>query len=204
MEPSYACEILRELIPRVVTTMSSCQGNTSSRWEIKQLEISFFLVFSFFPMKVARGHVHSSRGGIHGPRLLMTALVDTSSFDIPLSKTRRYFRLNDIKYLESKSNLFRQTNIPDLRWMEIIRNRRVLCVVLEQPPTWKEMESRLGSCNITFVDTICPKIWAKPQSKNGKSTRFFQDSNPGHICEASCCLSHPLSPVSLNCGKLTF
>ena len=63
-------------------------------------------------MKVARAHV---RGEIHGPRILMTALVGTSSFDIPLSKTSRHFRLNDIKYLESKSSLSRQTNIPDLR-----------------------------------------------------------------------------------------
>ena len=52
---------------RVVTKISSCQGNTTSRRRIKQLGISFFLFFFYFPMKIAEGHVRSSRGEIPGP-----------------------------------------------------------------------------------------------------------------------------------------
>ena len=48
---------------RVVTKISSCQGNTTSRRGIKQLGSSFLSVFSFyFSMKVARGPLHSSWG----------------------------------------------------------------------------------------------------------------------------------------------
>ena len=60
---------------RVVTKMSSCQRNTLRRWRIKQLRIFFFLLFFYFPTIIAEGHIHSNRGEIPGPRLLMTALV---------------------------------------------------------------------------------------------------------------------------------
>ena len=55
IEPSYACEILRELIARIVTKISSCQGNTSSRRGIKQLEISFFSIFLLFSYESSQG-----------------------------------------------------------------------------------------------------------------------------------------------------
>ena len=48
----------------VVTKISSCQVNTTSRKGMKQLGISFgsILIFFYFPLKVARGHVHGSQG----------------------------------------------------------------------------------------------------------------------------------------------
>ena len=46
---------------RDVTKISSCHVNTTSRWGIKLLEISFGYIFIFFPMKVARGHVHNNQ-----------------------------------------------------------------------------------------------------------------------------------------------
>ena len=47
---------------RVVTNISSCWVNTTSRREIKQLGISFGSIFFCFPMTVAGGHVLSSQG----------------------------------------------------------------------------------------------------------------------------------------------
>ena len=37
-------------------------GYAISRWGIEQLGLSFGLIFLLFPMKVARGHAHKSRG----------------------------------------------------------------------------------------------------------------------------------------------
>ena len=47
---------------RDVTKISICLVNTTSRWGIKQLGIFLVLFFFYFPMKVAGGHNHSSRG----------------------------------------------------------------------------------------------------------------------------------------------
>ena len=57
-----------------ITKISSCRENKTSRRGIKQLETSFgsILFFFYFPMKVAGGHVHISRGN-PGPRLLPQA-----------------------------------------------------------------------------------------------------------------------------------
>ena len=57
--------------------------NTASRWGIKQLGISFSSIFLLFSYeKVARGHIHNSRGKNPGPRLLMTALCQGIVCDI--------------------------------------------------------------------------------------------------------------------------
>ena len=52
---------------RVVTKISSCRVNITSRWGIKQLGISFGSIFVYFPMKVARGHIHNSKGKSPAP-----------------------------------------------------------------------------------------------------------------------------------------
>ena len=52
---------------RVVTKISSCRVNTTSRRGIKQLRVSFGSFFFYFPLKVARGHIHSSRGKSPAP-----------------------------------------------------------------------------------------------------------------------------------------
>ena len=41
---------------RVVTKISRCWVNTTSRWGIKQLGICFNSIFFYFPLKVARGN----------------------------------------------------------------------------------------------------------------------------------------------------
>ena len=46
---------------RVVTKISSCRVNTTSRRGIKQLGFLLVLFFFCFPIKVAGGHTHSSR-----------------------------------------------------------------------------------------------------------------------------------------------
>ena len=56
---------------RVVTKISSCPVNTTSRQGIKQLGISFGSIFLLFPNKSSRGPL-SQQPGIPGPRLLMT------------------------------------------------------------------------------------------------------------------------------------
>ena len=52
---------------RYFTKISSCQVYTTSRRGIKQLGISVVLFFFYFPMKVARDHIHSSRGKSPSP-----------------------------------------------------------------------------------------------------------------------------------------
>lgn len=53
-------------VPRVVTTISSCQESTTSRQGIIQLGISLVEFFFYFPMRVARNrprnHIHISWG----------------------------------------------------------------------------------------------------------------------------------------------
>ena len=67
------------LSTRDVTKISSCQVNTTSRQGIEQLGISFgyniilIIIIFYFPMNVAGGHIHSSRGNPQPP-LLMIAL----------------------------------------------------------------------------------------------------------------------------------
>ena len=52
---------------RVVTKISSCRVNTTSRRGIKRLGISFGSIFVLFPIKVAGGHSLSSRGKSAAP-----------------------------------------------------------------------------------------------------------------------------------------
>ena len=59
--------VLLENIPRVVTKISSCQVNTTSRRGIKQQGISLVLFFFYFPIKVAGDHTHSSLGKSPAP-----------------------------------------------------------------------------------------------------------------------------------------
>ena len=55
---------------RVVTKISRCWVNTTSRRGIKQLWVSFGYIFLLFSFKVAGGLIHSTRegGGIPAPR----------------------------------------------------------------------------------------------------------------------------------------
>ena len=48
----------------------SCRLNTPSRQGIKQLGISFGSIYLHYPMKVAMGHVHNSRGKSSAPSSL--------------------------------------------------------------------------------------------------------------------------------------
>ena len=57
---SRGSKSFRWCIFRVVTNTSSCRVNTTSKWGIKQLGISFGSIFFYFPLKVAGGHVRSS------------------------------------------------------------------------------------------------------------------------------------------------
>ena len=52
---------------RVVTKISSCRVNTTSRRGIKRLGISFGSIFFYFPIKVAGGHSLSSWGKSPAP-----------------------------------------------------------------------------------------------------------------------------------------
>ena len=52
---------------RDVTKILSYKVNITSRRGIKQLGISFGSPFFYFPMKVAEGHIHSSRGKSPAP-----------------------------------------------------------------------------------------------------------------------------------------
>ena len=47
---------------RVVTKISSCRVNTTSRWESNREGFLLILFFFYFPIKVARGHSLSSGG----------------------------------------------------------------------------------------------------------------------------------------------
>ena len=64
---------------RVVTKISSCRVNTTSRRGIKRLEISFGSIFLLFSNQSSRGPLSQQPGKIPGPRLLMTTLNSTSS-----------------------------------------------------------------------------------------------------------------------------
>ena len=52
---------------RVVTKISSCRVNTTSRRGIKRLGISLVLFFFYSPIKVAGGHSLNSRGKSPAP-----------------------------------------------------------------------------------------------------------------------------------------
>ena len=69
----------RKALENKITKISGCRVNTTSRRRIKQLGIFLVLFFFYFPMKVARGHNHSSRGK---SRHLMTALCQGIVCDI--------------------------------------------------------------------------------------------------------------------------
>ena len=58
----YTLIIQLLLLSRVVTKISNCWVNTTSRWEIKQLGISFGSIFLLFSYESNLGHVHSSQG----------------------------------------------------------------------------------------------------------------------------------------------
>ena len=57
---------------RVVTKISSCRVNTTSRQGIKRLGISFGSIFLLFSNKSSRGPLSQQPGKIPGPQLLMT------------------------------------------------------------------------------------------------------------------------------------
>ena len=59
---------------RVVTKISSCRVNTTSRRGIKRLGSSFGSIFLLFSNKSSRGPLSQQPGKIPGPRLLMTTL----------------------------------------------------------------------------------------------------------------------------------
>ena len=60
---------------RVVTRISSCRVNTTSRRGIKQLGVSFGSIFLLFSIESNRGHVNSSRRKSPGSCLLMNACL---------------------------------------------------------------------------------------------------------------------------------
>ena len=68
------------LIDRVVTKISSCWVNTTSRRGIKRLGISFCSIFLLFSDKSSRGPLSQQPRKIPGPRLLMTTLNRDSHF----------------------------------------------------------------------------------------------------------------------------
>ena len=68
------------LYPRVVTKISSCRVNTTSRRGIKWPGISFGSIFLLFSDKSRRGLLSQQPGKIPGPRLLMTTLISIASF----------------------------------------------------------------------------------------------------------------------------
>ena len=59
---------------RVVTKISSCRVNTTSRQGIKRLRISFGSIFLLFSNKSSWGPLSQQLGKIPGPRLFMTTL----------------------------------------------------------------------------------------------------------------------------------
>ena len=60
---------------RVVTKISSCRVNTTSRRGIKRLGISFGSIFLLFSDKSSQGPLSQQPGKIPGPWLLMTTLL---------------------------------------------------------------------------------------------------------------------------------
>ena len=60
---------------RVVTKISGCLVNTTSRRGIKQLGTSFSSTFLLFSFESSQGRHSQQPGEIPGPRLLMTALL---------------------------------------------------------------------------------------------------------------------------------
>ena len=67
----------------VVTKISSCSVNTSSRQGIKQLGISFGSIFLLFSYNSSQGRHSQQPGEIPGPWLLMTALFMTELQYLP-------------------------------------------------------------------------------------------------------------------------
>ena len=59
---NYTLIIQLLLLSRVVTKISNCWVNTTSRWKIKQLGISFGSIFLLFSYESNLGYVHSSQG----------------------------------------------------------------------------------------------------------------------------------------------
>ena len=57
----------KDSVSRVVTKVSSCRVNTTSRRGIKRLGISFGSIFFYFPIKVAGGHSLCSQGKSPAP-----------------------------------------------------------------------------------------------------------------------------------------
>ena len=66
------------VLPRVVTKISSCRVNTTSRRGIKWLGISFGSIFLLFSDESSRGLLSYQPGKIPGPQLLMTTLITTN------------------------------------------------------------------------------------------------------------------------------
>ena len=86
---------------RVVTKISSCRVNTTSRQGIKQLGISFGSIFLLFSNKSSRGPLSQQQGKIPGPRLLMTTLLALSYYNLtfffPLEFwTRKHSQSSDV------------------------------------------------------------------------------------------------------------
>ena len=67
---------------RVVTKISSCRVNTTSRRGIKRLGISFGSIFLLFSNKSSRGPLSQQSGKIPGLRLLMTTLNEHAYFPL--------------------------------------------------------------------------------------------------------------------------
>ena len=59
----------------VITKISSCQVNTTSRWGIKQLGISFGSIVLLFSYEQSWGRILSNREKSPAPNSLMTALI---------------------------------------------------------------------------------------------------------------------------------
>ena len=66
--PNYFRNITLVTAVRAVTTISSCQVNTTSRWGIKQLGISFGSIFLLFSYGSSRGLYSWKPEEIPGPR----------------------------------------------------------------------------------------------------------------------------------------
>ena len=78
---------IQTLTSRVVTKISSCRVNTTSRRRIKWLGISFGSIFLLFSNKSRRGPLSQQPGEIPGPRLLMTTLDKKKVFRWSLPDT---------------------------------------------------------------------------------------------------------------------
>ena len=74
----------KHLKSRVVTKISSCRINTTSRRGIKRLGISFGSIFLLFSNKSSQGPLSQQPGKIPGPRLLMTTLEEANTILIDL------------------------------------------------------------------------------------------------------------------------